>query len=148
MGRGNSGKLVTEVKMALLKNAPDTALAIIDDSPGIGCPVIAPVSGMDLVLLVAEPSLSGISDLKRLVRTTETFQTKLAVCVNKWDISPYNTKTIQEFCESEKIPFVGKIPYDKKASEAVNAGLSLTDMECPAGDALKKIFENTSKLLE
>ena len=148
MGRGNSGKLVTEVKMALLKNAPDTAFSIIDGSPGIGCPVIASVSGMDLVLLVAEPSLSGISDLKRLVRTTETFQTKLAVCVNKWDVSPYNTKTIQKFCESEKIPFVGKIPYDKKASEAVNAGLSLADIECPAGDALKKIFENTSKLLE
>ena len=64
MGRGNSGKLVTDVKMAMLKHAPDTPIAIIDGSPGIGCPVIASVSGMDLVLVVAEPSLSGISDLK------------------------------------------------------------------------------------
>ncbi len=65
MGRGNSGKLVTSVKMDMLKNTPDTELAVIDGSPGIGCPVIASVSGMDLVLVVAEPSLSGLSDLKR-----------------------------------------------------------------------------------
>ncbi len=99
MGRGNSGKLVTEVKLAMLKNAPDTQLAILDGSPGIGCPVIASVSGMDLVLVVAEPSLSGLSDLKRLVKTTQTFQTKLAVCVNKWDQSPQHTQQIKAFCQ-------------------------------------------------
>lgn len=59
MGRGNSGKLVTQVKLDLLKHAPETDLAILDGSPGIGCPVIASVSGMDLVLVVAEPSSPG-----------------------------------------------------------------------------------------
>lgn len=73
-GPGNSGKLVTDVKMAMLKHAPETELAIIDGSPGIGCPVIASVSGMDLVLIVAEPSQSGISDLKRLVKPPEPFR--------------------------------------------------------------------------
>lgn len=148
MGRGNSGKLVTDVKMALLKNAPDTELAIFDGSPGIGCPVISSVSGMDLVLVVAEPSRSGISDLKRLVKTAKTFRTRLAVCVNKWDTSPENTRAIQEFCEAEEIPFAGKIPYDKHASQAVNAGLCLADVDCPARDALKEIYEATGKLLE
>ena len=147
MGRGNSGKLVTDVKLAMLKNAPDTELAIIDGSPGIGCPVMASVSGMDLVLVVAEPSLSGISDLKRLVRTAETFQAKLAVCVNKWDASPENTRAIQAFCEEAKIPFVGMIPYDRNASKAINEGKSIADIEGPARDALKKIFDNTSELL-
>ncbi len=149
MGRGNSGKLVTEVKMAMLKNAPkDTALAIVDGSPGIGCPVISSVSGMDLVLVVAEPSLSGISDLQRLVQTAQTFQTKLAVCVNKWDVSPENTETIRAFCQAEQIPFAGVIPYDPHASEAINTGKSLADIDCPARDALKSIFETTSKLLD
>ena len=148
MGRGNSGKLVTDVKMAMLKNAPETDLAIIDGSPGIGCPVMASVSGMDLVLIVAEPSLSGLSDLTRLVKTAATFQAKLAVCVNKWDVSPENTQRIKDFCEKEGIPFAGMIPYDKRASEAVNAGLSLADIDCPARDAIKEIFETTGKLLE
>ena len=147
MGRGNSGKLVTDVKMAMLQRAPDTDLAIIDGSPGIGCPVIASVSGMDLVLVVAEPSLSGISDLKRLVKTAGTFQTKLAVCVNKWDVSPDGTQAIREFCQSEKLPFVGCIPYDPSASEAINAGISVAEIDCPARDALKDIFENTMHLL-
>ncbi len=147
MGRGNSGKLVTDVKMALLKNAPDTELAVIDGSPGIGCPVMASVSGMDLVLVVAEPSLSGISDLKRLVKTAQTFQAKLAVCVNKWDVSPENTETIRQFCETEQIPFVGKVPYDKSVSEAINRGVSLALVDCPARDALKDIYNNTSILL-
>lgn len=147
MGRGNSGKLVTEVKMAMLKNAPDTDLAVIDGSPGIGCPVMASVSGMDLVLVVAEPSLSGISDLKRLVKTARAFGAKLAVCVNKWDVSPENTDEIQRFCKEEEIPFAGVIPYDKSASEAINQGCSLAELDCPAADALRKIFKITSELL-
>ncbi len=147
MGRGNSGKLVTEVKLAMLKNAPDTQLAILDGSPGIGCPVIASVSGMDLVLVVAEPSLSGLSDLKRLVKTAQTFQTKLAVCVNKWDQSPQHTQQIKAFCQEQDIPFTGVIPYDAAASAAINQGLSLAQIDCPARDALKDIYENTMKLL-
>ena len=147
MGRGNSGKLVTEVKLALLKNAPDTDLAILDGSPGIGCPVIASVSGMDLVLVVTEPTLSGLSDLQRLVKTAQTLQAKLAVCVNKWDVSPENTQKIKDFCVQSALPFVGTIPYDPAASAAVNQGLSLAQVDCPAAESLKNIYENTMKLL-
>ena len=148
MGRGNSGKLVTDVKMAMLKHAPETELAIIDGSPGIGCPVIASVSGMDLVLIVAEPSQSGISDLKRLVKTARTFQASLAVCVNKWDVSPEHARDIKEFCKEEDIPFAGVIPYDKNVSLAVNAGKSIADIDCPARDALKNIFETVNQILK
>ena len=92
--------------------------------------------------------LSGISDLKRLIKTAETFQAKLAVCVNKWDVSPENTNAIRDFCQSENIPFVGKIPYDKSASRAINEGISIADIDCPARDALKEIYEAVCKLLE
>ena len=149
MGRGNSGKLVTDVKLAMLRSAPDdAALAIIDGSPGIGCPVIASVSGMDLVLVVAEPSQSGLSDLKRLVETAKTFEATLAVCVNKWDVSVESTKAIRAFCCAEDIPFLGVIPYDPSASAAINAGLSLADVDCPARDALHNIFDEAYTLLE
>ena len=135
--------------MAMLKNAPeDAALAIVDGSPGIGCPVISSVSGMDLVLVVAEPSRSGISDLQRLVKTVRTFGAKLAVCVNKWDVSPENTQAIRAYCQQEDITFTGVIPYDKAASSAINAGKSLADVDCPAREALKSVFEATNKLLD
>lgn len=148
MGRGNSGKLVTEVKMAMLKHAPETEVAIIDGSPGIGCPVIASVSGMHLVLVVAEPSLSGISDLKRLVKTAETLQTKLAVCVNKFDIAPEKTEEIRQFCEECHIPFVGVLPYDPMASKMMNQGKSIADTEGPLKEALFHVYQNTMELLK
>ena len=148
MGRGNSGKLVTKVKLDLLKNAPDCPLAIIDGSPGIGCPVIASVGGMDLVLVVAEPSPSGISDLQRLVKTAESFQVKLAVCVNRWDMSPENTEKIRTFCLERDIAFLGLLLYDKSASLAINRGLSAADIDCPLSEALRELYNRTMALLE
>lgn len=147
MSRGNSGKLVTAVKLDMLKHAPETELAIVDGSPGIGCPVIASVSGMDLALVVAEPSVSGLHDLKRLVKTAGTLETKLAVCVNKWDQSPGNTEQILSFCEENAIPFVGRIPYDKTASEAINEGKSLAEIDCAARTALLEVYKNVRGLL-
>lgn len=147
MGRGNSGKLVTEVKLAMLKAAPECPLAIIDGSPGIGCPVIASVSGMDLVLVVAEPSGSGINDLKRLVKTAETFQTTLAVCVNKNDVSPEHAAEIERFCHDQGILFVGKIPFDPMAAKAANEGFSVVDVDCPAGRAVREIYGEVCKIL-
>lgn len=147
MGRGNSGKLVTEVKLAMLKAAPECDLAVVDGSPGIGCPVISSVSGMDLVLVVAEPSGSGVSDLRRLVKTAKTFETKLAVCVNKWDVSPAHTEEIKCFCAEQNIPFVGKIPFDPLAVQAVNDGKTVADIPCPSGDAVKQIYQAVVTLL-
>jgi MinD superfamily P-loop ATPase len=146
MGRGTSGKLVTEVKNQLEHAKPHGEVAIIDGSPGIGCPVIASISGVDLVLIVAEPSLSGISDMKRILRTAEIFQTKTAVCVNKFDTCIENTEEIEKLCLQEGIPFVGRIPYDKQASVAINAGHSLAKVSCPAGDALHRVYENLWKI--
>ncbi len=148
MGRGNSGKLVTNVKLSMLKNAPETDLAIIDGSPGIGCPVIASMSGVDMVLIVAEPSISGISDLERLIKSADTFDTKIAVCVNKYDTSIENADKIENFCEQNSLNFVGKIPYDKNVGIAVNEGKSIADIECPAKEALKNIYEKTINILK
>ena len=148
MGRGNSGKLVSAVKSAMVGRGRDAELAIIDGSPGIGCPVIASVSGVDLVLIVAEPSVSGFSDLERILQTAASFRVPCAVCVNKWDTSPENTEKIITYCASREIPFVGKVPYDRAAGAAINAGKSLADVDCSARDALYEVFENVMKLMK
>ena len=148
MGRGNSGKLVTAVKTALHGAAPQTDLAILDGAPGIGCPVIASISGADLALIVTEPSRSGLSDLARLINTAAILQAPVAVCVNKYDISLDNTERIEALCAERGIPVVGRVPYDRRASEAVNAGRSLAELDCPARDALRGAFDRTMALLE
>ncbi len=146
MGSGNSGLLVTEVKKNM-KNASDAELAIIDGSPGIGCPVIASISGVTMVLIVAEPSLSGISDMQRIIETAKKFNTKLAVCVNKYDTNIENCEKIKQFCQNNKIDFVGEIPFDKKAIEAVNTGLTIVDIDCAAGKAVREVYHETIKIL-
>lgn len=147
MGQGNSGKLVTEVKVELYRSAPETDLAIIDGSPGIGCPVIASVNDVDMALIVIEPSRSGLADLRRLVETIRIFPAKKAVCINRWDVSPQQTQVIEAFCREKEIPVMGKIPYDKTVSQAINEGRSIADISCPARDALLTIYENTRKEL-
>lgn len=146
MGSGTSGMLVTEVKKQLKDSADDVAIAIIDGSPGIGCPVIASVSGVDMVLIVAEPSVSGISDMERIIITAIRFQTKIAICINKFDLNQNKTKEIEKYCSEFKIPMVGKIPYDPIVVKVVNDGKCITEVDCVAGRATIGVFEETMKV--
>ena len=149
MGSGTSGKLVTEVKRRMRASAPpETEIAIIDGSPGIGCPVIASLSGVDLVLIVAEPSVSGVSDMERIVRTAEIFQTPVCVCVNKADVEKGITEQIERFCGEKQIPFVGRIPFDPQAVTAINGGNTIVEIDCPSGRAVRKIYTETMRLLK
>ena len=148
MGRGNSGKLVSEVKSSLFEAAPEKSFAVVDGSPGIGCPVIASISGMDLVLIVTEPSVSGISDLIRLAQTADTLNSPIAVCVNKWDTAPEKSAEIEEICQKNNIPFVGKIPFDKHISRALSEGRDPSTVNCPAREALYTVYQNVRALLD
>ena len=147
MGSGTSGMLVTEVKKQMKSAAPAAPLAIIDGSPGIGCPVIASLSGVDMVLIVAEPSVSGISDMERIIKTAQGFETEIAVCINKYNTNFEKTEEIVAYCQSMGIPFVGKSPFDAKVVEAVNQGKSIVEVDCSAGSAVKEVYAKTLRLL-
>lgn len=147
MGSGTSGMLVTEVKKQLKSVDVNAELAIIDGSPGIGCPVIASISGVDLVLIVAEPSISGISDMERVIKTANTFQIKTAVCINKYDTNTLNSDRIESFCKESGINFTGRIPFDSNAVKAINEGLTIVDIDCRSGDAVRTVYDKTMKIL-
>ena len=148
MGSGASGRLVTEVRRNLYKASANEDYAVIDGSPGIGCPVIASVTGTQMVLIVAEPTVSGIHDLKRIVETSRRFGAKIAVCINKFDVSKGNTSAIKKFCREERIPIIGLIPYDSTVITAVNSGKAIVEYEdSAAGHAIRKIWVNVKKML-
>ena len=147
MGSGTSGMLVTEVKKQMKAAAADAELAIIDGSPGIGCPVIASLSGVDMVLIVAEPSISGISDMERIINTAAKFGTKTAVCINKYDTNIENTEKIEQFCKKQALPFIGRIPFDSNAVKAINNGQTVVDIDCISGTAVKEVYHKTMNLL-
>ena len=148
MGRGNSGKLVTEGKRALYGAAGEAELAIIDGSPGLGCPVMASMNGVSLALIVTEPSVSGLSDLGRLVRTGSSARVRTAVCVNRADVDTEMAARIEDWCREQGVPFLGRVPFDPAAQRAINSGRSLADTPCPAREALHGIFLRAMELLE
>ena len=147
MGSGTSGLLVTDVKKQLKSEAVNSKIAIIDGSPGIGCPVIASITGVDMVLIVAEPSVSGISDMQRIIDTAAKFAVRLAVCINKFDTNMENTKKIKRFCTENDIPFVGEIPFDKEAVKAINDGKTIVEVDSSSNKAVRAVYKNTMALL-
>jgi len=117
----NSGKLVTVVRQNAKSIAEknNLGLVIVDGPPGIGCPVIASLSGIDLALIVTEPTLSGIHDMERVVGVAKHFGVKSACAINKYDINLEKSTEIEKWCRSEGVPVVGKIPYEPAIIKAV-----------------------------
>lgn len=154
IGSGTTGLLVTEVKKQLyhegakiISNDPDE-IVILDGSPGIGCPVIASTSGVDLVLLVVEPSISGMSDMNRIVQMARHFQLEPLVCINKYDTNLEKSQAIVDYCQREGLELIAQIPFDKEAIRAVNEGYAVVDIDCPAGQAIRDCYEETLARLD
>jgi MinD superfamily P-loop ATPase len=116
----NSGKLVTLIrrKAREIAEARKLDLILVDGSPGIGCPVIASITGANLVLIVTEPTLSGRHDLGRVADLAANFGIKTLLCINKADINPQMTAQIGEEARKRGITVVGEIPYDDAFTKA------------------------------
>lgn len=125
----NSGKLVSLIRKEAKRIAAEQNkdLIIVDGSPGIGCPVIASISGADLVLVATEPTISGQHDLNRVVELTEHFKIPTAVCINKYDINPKIAETIEKQALQQDIKVLGKIAYDTVVTKAQIAGKTIIE---------------------
>lgn len=146
----NSGKLVTEVRKNAKKLAEEKNLdlIIIDGPPGIGCPVIASLSGVDLALIVTEPTLSGIHDMERIVGVAKHFKIKVACCINKYDLNRENTKKIEAWCNKEEIPIIGKIPFSEEIIKSMVQEVPVVEYsKNEISNLFQLIWENTLKLL-
>ena len=142
----NSGRLVALVREEAKKivHREKTELILTDGPPGIGCPVIASISQANAVLVVAEPSVSGVHDLKRVGELAEHFKIPAMVCVNKCDLNPEKTKMIRDAAEENNYTYVGEIPFDKNFIESMIRKKSIieTGEKSDAGVAVRKIWEN------
>jgi MinD superfamily P-loop ATPase len=127
----NSGKLVSLVRTEARKIAEDRRLdmILIDGSPGIGCPVIASVTGADLVLVVTEPTLSGMHDLERVGDLTEHFAIETLVCVNKRDLNEDIASRISNIADQRGIKLAGSVRYDRAFTEAQMRGKSIVEFQ-------------------
>lgn len=140
----NSGKLVSTVRREARSIAEKEKyeLIIVDGPPGIGCPVIASVTGASQVLVVTEPTVAGEHDLERVLGLTRHFQIPAAVCVNKWDINPDMTARIEERAVNLGAQIAGRIRYDRAVTKAQIQQKAVVEIEAPSADDIRRIWQN------
>ncbi|HPB09962.1 MAG TPA: ATP-binding protein [Kiritimatiellia bacterium] len=132
----NSGKLVATVRQEARRVAKERGLPLIitDGPPGIGCPVIASVTGADRVLVVTEPTVSGEHDLARVLQLARHFEVPTFVCVNKWDINPEMTERIEQAARKAGATVAGRIRYDRAVTVAQRAEQAVVETDAPSAE--------------
>lgn len=142
IGADNSGKLVAKVKNDAKKISDDNNkdYIIVDGSPGVGCPVVSSLSGADFVVLVTEPSISGLHDLKRVYKLVKKFKIKAGCIINKSDINQNVTEKIQEFLKEENIAHISNLPYNENFTKAMTLGKTIVEYD---KNELGKIVTNS-----
>ena len=125
----NSGKLVTKVRQVAKEIAKNKGMdyVIIDGPPGIGCPVIASLTGVNVAVIVTEPTLSGIHDMERVLGVASHFEVDSKVVVNKYDLNIDNSKQIMSFCREKNIELAGMIPFSREVSESIVKGVPIIE---------------------
>lgn len=149
-GQENSGKLVTLLKAKARETASRLGLELIlsDGAPGIGCPVISSLSQASLVLLVTEPTPSGLHDLERVADLCRHFRIRSTVLINKADLSPEYSDVIRAFCREREISVIGSLPHDPAVVEAMVRGQAVTEgSETTVGSEIRRIWNQLQILL-
>jgi len=142
-GEEMSGGLVAQVRKQALKMAVDErkAIVIIDGAPGIGCPATSSLTGTDYAILVTEPTVSGIHDMKRMMEVIEHFKIPYSVVINRYDMNLEKSKEIKEICETNKITILGEIAFDEKVNIANSNEMPVVEIDdSKAAKEIKLIF--------
>ncbi len=129
IAEGNSGKLVSLLRERArsIAHEKNLDLIIVDGPPGIGCPVIASLTGADYVLIVTEPSLSALHDLKRLLQLVGHFKIPAGLCINKADINPSVAGQIKDYASQQAVRLLAEIAYDSTVTESQAAGKTMIE---------------------
>jgi len=142
-GETGSGKIVQELRRRAEKYDHD--VMILDAAAGIGCPVIASITGCDFALLVTEPTPTGFTDLGRVLEIVNHFQIPYGVVVNKWDINPRVSERIERWCGER---FLGRIPYDRRVIDSIVNLNPVIHTNSKAVPHILKVFENLQGFIE
>lgn len=141
-GETGSGDIVNRIKEQAAQIPYE--MMILDSAAGIGCPVIASVNGMDLVIGITEPSLSGLADLERALNLAKHFGIPYLIVINKWDLSPENTKKIETKYQDQVI---GKISYDSNIFKSIAQLKPILESDLPAKKEIENIYQNLKSYL-
>jgi MinD superfamily P-loop ATPase len=140
----NSGKLVSTVRREARRLAEENGhgLILVDGPPGIGCPVIASLTGSTQTLMVTEPTVSGEHDLERVLKLARHFGIPAAVCVNKWDLNPGMTERIEALAVCSGARIAGRIRYDRAVTLAQIQQKAVVEIDVPSAGDIRRVWES------
>ncbi|WP_035292885.1 ATP-binding protein [Clostridium sp. KNHs214] len=148
IGSDGSGKLISLLRKNAKEFSNESKITIVDGSPGIGCSVISSITGSNAVLVVTEPTKSGLEDLKRVVLLCEHFGILTMVCINKFDINEKIACEIENLIKDQGLEIVGKIPYDDIVMRSINELKPITNYkESKANKAINKMWINIKNII-
>lgn len=148
-GSGNSGLLVHEVKKAAFQADKGSDLLLADGPPGTGCPLISTVTGMDIILVITEPSVSGFHDLKRVVSVARQYTRRIVLAINRFDLDESMTEEIERWCQEEGIAVIGKVPFDPAVIDAVRSRRAIMRSDSfPAAQAVQALASRLIQVAE
>lgn len=139
----NSGKLVTTVRQQARRIAEEKghSIILVDGPPGIGCPVIASVTGATAVLVVTEPSVAGEHDLERVLALTRHFGIPTSVCINKWDINPAMSEQIENKARQSGARVLGRVRYDPAVTKAQIQKRTVVETDAPCAEDIRNLWK-------
>lgn len=141
----NSGKLVTLIRQEAKKLAEKNKLDLIitDGPPGVGCPVIASIGGATALLIVTEPTVSGLHDMERVAQLANHFKVPAMVCVNKFDLNTDQTQAIEKLAKEKNMTVLERIPFDPIFTKSMVQGKTIFEYntESTVGQAVKQLWK-------
>ena len=141
----NSGKLVTLIRQEAKKLAEKNKLDLIvtDGPPGVGCPVIASIGGATALLIVTEPTVSGLHDMERVAQLADHFKVPAMICVNKFDLNVTQTGAIEKLAKEKNLTVLGRIPFDPVFTKSMVQGKTIFEYntDSTVGQAVKQIWK-------
>lgn len=142
-GEENSGRLVAEVRRRAMELAKKqhAHLILMDGPPGIGCPVMSSLTGVDVALLVAEPTVSGWHDLSRALALTRHFGIDAVVCINKADLHEQKSREMKWRCIEQGVTVAGTIPFDPHMAKTLAEGMPITLTESCGTIAVRNLWQ-------
>ncbi|RCW57437.1 ATP-binding protein [Halanaerobium sp. ST460_2HS_T2] len=149
-GADTSGKLVSEVKnrASEIAKTQNKDWILIDGSPGIGCPVIASLTGSDMAVLVTEPTLSGFADLKRVMEVVNHFKIPAGIVINKYDLNEKISAKVEAYAEEKKIELLTKIPYSRVIVDSLKKGELFVNNDAELRTKMQTVKEKLTKIME
>lgn len=149
IGADNSGKLVTQVKKTAKTIAQEQnySYLVVDGTPGIGCPVTASLTGANYVVIVTEPTVSGIHDMKRAYELVQTFKINAGIIINKYDLNPGKSSEIENYIKENNMDYLGKFNYNEKFTESMTQGMTVVEFDEDLHKEMSSLWETIKNII-